>query len=291
MGNRGKEISVCLWGGSMNSMRPKKRSSLRIAAGRVYFTCRRYFEWCFSGKQFSKELSEVMLPYAAFRHKTPLLRRLKDVDMWMQHNKVHNLHIAIKRLNGILIKPGETFSYWKLMGKPTKRKGYLDGMVIFNGGIRTGVGGGLCQLSNLIYWMTLHTPLKVTERHRHSYDVFPDADRTQPFGSGATGVYNYRDLQLYNSTNDTYQLHMYMTDEYLCGEWRCTAELKSRYEVYEREHCITHEFWGGYVRHNALYRKEYDLAGVWIGDEYLTENHAIMTYQPYLCESNISSGL
>ena len=45
-------------------------------------------------------------------------------------------------------------------------------------------GGGLCQLSNLIYWMTLHTPLTITERYRHSYDVFPDSNRTQPFGSG-----------------------------------------------------------------------------------------------------------
>ena len=40
--------------------------------------------------------------------------------------------------------------------------------------------------------MTLHTPLQVTERYRHSYDVFPDADRKLPFGSGATCAYNYR---------------------------------------------------------------------------------------------------
>ena len=57
-------------------------------------------------------------------------------------------------------------------------------MVLFLGQIGGDIGGGLCQLSNLIFWMTLHTPLTVTERYRHSHDVFPDANRTQPFGSG-----------------------------------------------------------------------------------------------------------
>lgn len=91
--------------------------------------------------------------------------------MWLQHNKIKNLEIATARLNGIVINPGETFSYWKLIGNPTRRKGYVDGMVLFYGGFKHDIGSGLCQLSNLIYWMTLHTPLEDTERHRHSYDV------------------------------------------------------------------------------------------------------------------------
>ena len=64
-------------------------------------------------------------------------------------------------------------SYWYLIGKPTAGKGYLPGMILRNGGYLAATGGGLCQLSNLIYWMTLHTPLTVVERHRHGYDVFP----------------------------------------------------------------------------------------------------------------------
>ena len=57
-------------------------------------------------------------------------------------------------------------------------------MVLFCEKYKMSLGGGLCQLSNLIYWMTLHTPLTITERYRHSYDVFPDSNRTQSFGSG-----------------------------------------------------------------------------------------------------------
>ena len=47
------------------------------------------------------------------------------------------------------------------------------------------MGGGLCQLANLLYWMALHTPLAVVERHHHSFDPFPDENRTLPSGRAA----------------------------------------------------------------------------------------------------------
>lgn len=202
--------------------------------------------------------------------------------MWLQQNKVKNLEIASKRINGILLKPGETFSYWRLIGHPTRRKGYVEGMILFYGRVTTGVGGGLCQLSNLIYWMTLHSPLSVTERYRHSYDVFPDARRDQPFGSGATCAYNYLDLQIKNETNHTYQLVIRLTDTHLVGEWRSDVPAARTYEVYEKEHRISHEYWGGYVRQNKIYRKIYNTAGDLIDDEFITENRAIMMYEPML---------
>ena len=169
----------------MPSLKPVKRSPLRIYLGKKYYRLRRYCDWYFGGKKYASQKEGLLLPHVVFTHKTPLLRQLKNVDMWLQHNKVKNLQIAFQKLNGVILKPGETFSYWRLIGKPTRRKGYVEGMVLFYGKVMAGVGGGLCQLSNLIYWMTLHTPLTVTERYRHSYDVFPDANREQPFGSGS----------------------------------------------------------------------------------------------------------
>ena len=56
-------------------------------------------------------------------------------------------------------------------------------------------------MTNLIYWMTIHTELTIVERWRHGFDVFPDAGRTQPFASGATCAYNYIDLQIRNDTD------------------------------------------------------------------------------------------
>ncbi|GEL77848.1 hypothetical protein TMU01_20830 [Tenuibacillus multivorans] len=54
------------------------------------------------------------------------------------------------------------------------------------------------------------------------------------------------------------------------------------YEVYEKDHRITQEFWGGYVRHNQINRKVFNLEGEQIDDEFITENHAIMMYNPML---------
>jgi vancomycin resistance protein VanW len=217
-------------------------------------------------------------------HATPLLRKLKDVDMYLQYNKIHNLKIAVKKLNHVVIHPGETFSYWRLIGKPTAKKGYKEGIVLFYGTCKKGIGGGLCQLSNMIYWLTLHTPLSVIERYRHSFDVFPDSDRNQPFGSGATCVFNYRDLMIFNGTNQSFELLLEVTDDQLIGIWKSDKPVDFSYDVYEKEHIMKSEFWGGCSRHNKLYRKIFDINGYEIADEYITENHALMMYNPFLSQ-------
>jgi Uncharacterized vancomycin resistance protein len=204
--------------------------------------------------------------------------------MSLQEKKAVNLQLAAERINGLVLRPGETFSFWRLVGKPTKAKGFLDGMVLTNGAFTTGVGGGLCQLSNLIYWMTLNSSLTVTERWRHTHDVFPDANRTQPFGSGATVVYNYVDLQIRNDTAHEYQLSVWVGDSDLEGQWRCEQPGTYQYEVYESEHFITQEWWGGYLRHNVIRRKVFKL-DTQVDDEFITENHAIMMYEPMLAEN------
>lgn len=136
-----------------------KRSALRGRLGLIYYSMLRHMLWLTMNRQFAK----TRLPFLYFTHNTPLFRELQDVDMWMQHNKVTNLKLASAKVKGIVLHPGEVFSYWKLIGKPTRRKGYLDRMILKSGTFHAGTGGGLCQLSNLIFWMTIHTPLTVTE--------------------------------------------------------------------------------------------------------------------------------
>ncbi|GGF62829.1 hypothetical protein GCM10010912_04990 [Paenibacillus albidus] len=267
------------------AMKPVKRSRLRLFAGKRYFIWRRYLKWVVQPGKRALTRKTADLPHVAMNHATPLLRSLRNVDMELQYNKIVNLKLAVAKLNGLLIRPGETFSYWRMIGKPTRRKGYLDGMVLHYGGFHSGVGGGLCQLSNLIYWMTLHTPLTVTERHRHSYDVFPDEQRTQPFGSGATCSYNYLDLQLCNETENTYQLKLWLDDTHLRGEWRCGEEQLYTYEVYESDHVISLEPWGGYIRSNQISRRIFSRTGELAGNEWITGNHALMMYSPLLHES------
>ena len=268
------------------SKKPILRSKHRLFFGKTFFTIKRHLKWIFGKTAFAKRTEDI-LPFKCFSHSTPLLRKLKDVDMYMQYNKITNLNIALKKVDKVTIYPGETFSYWRLIGKPTKRKGYLDGMILQNGTFTAGVGGGLCQLSNLIYWMTIHTPLTVIERHRHGYDVFPDSNRTQPFGSGATCFYNYGDLMIRNDTDQVFQLDLKVTEENLEGAWLSDKPMKCSYEIYEKEHIIQPEYWGGYTRHNLLYRRVYDLAGECVNEEYVVENHAIMMYSPLLPQNTV----
>lgn len=269
----------------VKDLKPKKRSALRLKAGRTYYTLRRYLSW-YTRKDFAEEKSQRPLEYCYFSHNTPLLRRLKDVDMKYQYNKIVNLRIAVPHVDGIIIKPGETFSYWRLIGRPSYKKGYKDGLILDSGGFSAGVGGGLCQLSNLIYWMTLHTPLTVVERFRHTFDVFPDSNRTQPFGSGATCVYPYRDLMIRNDTNSLFQLKVWVTKEHLCGQWLCSQEPLYSYRVIEKNHAMRSQWWGAYTRHNEIYRKKYNRAGEFLEEEYITENHALMMYEPFIEGTN-----
>lgn len=266
----------------MNIAKPIRRNKLRAFCGNLYYGTLRRISWLGMQKSFARDKAETPLPYLFAKHKTPLLRKLSGVDMQLQYNKITNLHLAAEKLNGIILHPGETLSYWYLIGNPTSRKGYLEGMLLKNGQVVAGTGGGLCQLSNLIFWITLHTPLTVTERHRHGYDVFPDSNRTQPFGSGATCYYPHGDLMIKNTTENDFQLLLSLDDEFLHGEWRCTASPQYKYEIVERDHLIKSEYWGGYSRHNRLFRMTYDLSGNLLTEEPVVENHAIMMYSPFL---------
>ena len=59
-----------------------------------------------------------------------------------------------------------------------EKEGYKEGLTIAKGKPSSGIGGGMCQLSNLIHWMILHTDMEITEHHHHDQiDLFPDFKR------------------------------------------------------------------------------------------------------------------
>lgn len=264
----------------MNQLeKPIKRSSLRRKLGKEYFVFKRKLNWYFSKTKWSSTFSESPLDFSVYSHKSMILRQLQGVDMQLQHNKRTNLSLAIEKLNGINIKPGETFSLWKLVGRPTKRKGYLDGLVLNQGSIGASTGGGLCQLGNLIFWMVGHSALTVTERYRHGYDVFPDVNRNVPFGAGATLSYNYIDLQITNNTSAYFRLELWLDETHLNG--KLTSSLpQPEYFLEERVHTMNQQYWGGYSRHNQIFKVNKDT----LEEELLVENHAIMMYEPFLPE-------
>jgi vancomycin resistance protein VanW len=229
--------------------------------------------------RFTSQRSDEDLKYTCKKHQSLLRRRLGDSDPELQENKVHNLKLAGPHLDGLLIRPGETFSFWRTVGETTAAKGYLEGMQLSRGEVVRGVGGGLCQLSNLLYWMALHTPLEVIERHHHSFDPFPDENRTLPFGSGCGVFYNYIDLRFFNPTEMTFQLRVRVGEEHLKGAILTDTEPLYSYHVFEQNHrFISKE--GKNYRENEIWREVIDRrTGNRIAEELLVKNHAEVKYE------------
>ena len=100
-----------------------------------------------SGQRFARERQEELLPVLIYKHSSLIRRRLGNVDMRLQENKAANLALAAPRVGGVLIRPGETFSFWRLVGNATARRGFREGLTISDGAPRSGVGGGMCQMT------------------------------------------------------------------------------------------------------------------------------------------------
>lgn len=260
---------------------PKKRLSQRHPI--FYFASvwekrfRRYVKWFFDGRQYANRQLNETLPYRVEAHQSVLLRKLGKSEMQLQINKVTNLRLAVRHLDGIVIRPGEVFSYCRLVGRPTEAKGYLPGMELSFGQPATGIGGGICQIANLIHWLVLHSPLTVTERHRHSFDPFPDDGRKIPFGTGATIFFNYRDYQFTNNTRQTFQFRIWLSEELLHGELYTNSQPDYAYRVFERKHQFL-KIGDTFYRRNEIWREKN--AGNVTSEELLAKNFARVMYVP-----------
>ncbi len=252
----------------------------------------RHLTWQFSKHPFANKCMKSDLPHRIKKHQSVLVRKLDSVNMQLQYNKIDNLKIVTNQLDGILIQPGEIFSFHKLVGKPTKKRGFKHGIELSRGEARPGIGGGICQSSNLIYWLALHSPLDIIERHHHSFDPFPDQGRILPFASGATVMYNYRDLQLKNNTGQTFQLKLWLDKKCLNGDLRCSEFLQYSYSVYEENHRFSEKN-GQYFRSNELWRRKIDKAagGITVDHEFIVKNFADVKYKPNKEKLNSTSSV
>ncbi|MBK8173697.1 MAG: VanW family protein [Sandaracinaceae bacterium] len=237
-------------------------------------------QWVWDEHDYRLRRSSVSLASRVQKHQSVLIRRTPGADPRLQENKVRNLRLVIERLDGTVIGPGQTFSFCKLVGRPTRRRGFLDGMELVRGVARAGVGGGICQASNLIYWLALHSPLEVVERHHHSFDPFPGDGRVLPFASGATVMYNHRDLRLRNTTQHAFQFRFWLDQKCLNAELRSEVPLRHSYRVIERNHRFE-QIEGTWFRENELWRATIDReTGHTIREEKACSNRSEVKYAP-----------
>ncbi len=229
--------------------------------------------------RFAAQKSDEPLPVTVYSHRSLIRRRLGNVDMTLQENKAVNLALAAPKVSGVLIRPGEVFSFWRLVGSVTRQKGYKTGLTIKGGRPSSDTGGGMCQFTNLIHWLVLHSPLTICEHHHHDgVDLFPDFGRVVPFGTGTSILYNYKDYRFRNDTPYTFQLLVFTDEEYITGRLLCDHTLPQRYHIQAEDEYFSRE--GGEVfRNGRVYRRTVDVVtGNTVKRELIKTNHARVLY-------------
>ena len=108
--------------------------------------------------------------------------------------RTHNLTLAARSINGVLLKPGQVFSYNSLVGPRLEARGFQMAQVYIKGKLEDGIGGGVCQVSSTLFNAVLLAGLKIRERSPHSQVVPYVAP-----GRDATVAYGHRDFRFENS--------------------------------------------------------------------------------------------
>lgn len=123
---------------------------------------------------------------------SPLYTLQEPRERELELGKVQNLRIAAAAVDGLVIRPGETFSFWRAAGRATRGKGYVTGRELRQGCMIPSIGGGICQLTNALSRVAHRAGMELVERHSHS---------VQPEGffiddaTDATVFWNYIDFR------------------------------------------------------------------------------------------------
>ncbi len=153
----------------------------------------------------------------------------------LSQNKIKNIRIAAKSINLCAIAPGEIFSFWHLVGRPSRARGYLEGRMLVKGYLGAEIGGGLCQLSGLLYHLSLRAGLKILERHPHSVDIYAEDERFTPLGADAAVVFGVKDLRFENNYNFPIRFDISIENNKLTGRLTASGPLLKHEISFERQ--------------------------------------------------------
>ena len=230
------------------------------------------------GRQFAQKTSSQQLSNVISCNQSHLIKTGRGIDPVLQYNKAENIAIAAATINQIVIEPGEEFSFWKRVGRITKRKGYKDGRVILGGEIKPGRGGGLCNLANSLNLLILHSPLELTELHTHSDALAPDKGARVPFATGTSVAYNMQDLRFTNTTNQSFQLCVWCDEHLLYAELRSEEPIDTIHRLEEEDHHFRKEG-EDYYRVSKIYRETLSKdSGELLARELILDNHSKVMY-------------
>lgn len=172
---------------------PTRRAAIIFRGKATLLQLRRSINNTFSERmrKFNRGERFVELPILA-SSVTPLWTESEPEEQFLVAGKIENLRRAAKLLNGVEIPAGEIFSFWKHIGRATRRRGFTTGREIREGCVIPNLGGGLCQLSNALYSSALTANCEIVERHAHSRVI---AGSLAEKDLDATVFWNYIDLR------------------------------------------------------------------------------------------------
>ncbi|UFH33622.1 VanW family protein [Chryseobacterium sp. C-71] len=130
-------------------------------------------------------------------------------------NKIHNLKIVCEKVNNLIIQPNEVFSFWKIVGKPSRKNKFKEVRNLAKNNISQDFGGGICQFSSILYYSALQNGLEIVERHSRSIEIYKENERFTPLGADAIVVFGYKDLQMKNSLLFQVQFRCYVQENEL----------------------------------------------------------------------------
>lgn len=193
---------------------------LRVRQRKLFF----YLGMKLDRHHYAAAQSDMELPIEVFTSNCPMYNQNTGFDMIYQENKVHNLKLAAAAIDHMLIRPGETFSFSLATRHADRREAYREGLTVINGQLTTAPGGGMCQLSNLLFWVFLHSPLTLVERHGHGSKDFPEPPSDAPMGVDATLAEGWKDLKVRNDTEYTFQVRIALDQENIFGTLRADRQ-------------------------------------------------------------------
>lgn len=115
-------------------------------------------------------------------------------------NRRTNIAVGISHMNGMIIGPGEEFSFNYYLGDISYENGFVDGLVIFGGRTVNGIGGGICQVSTTLFRAVFNGGFSITERNSHGYRVGYYELNGQAAGMDAAIWQPERDFKFQNNT-------------------------------------------------------------------------------------------
>ncbi|MGC9327608.1 MAG: VanW family protein [Candidatus Hinthialibacter sp.] len=152
--------------------------------------------------------------------------------MGSTQQRIQNIRLAVDQIDGVVLKPGDAFSFNQTVGERTSKAGFLLAPAIVHAELQDVIGGGICQVSSTLFNAVLLSDLEILERHRHHTPI-----NYLPLGMDATISWGTKDFRFKNTSQGRIQIVGRVTDKTvnfeIYGEYPLADELRLETEITE----------------------------------------------------------